>query len=248
MRRPAQHHLGPTARTAWTHPYRGTAALAVFYNDGGGQPTPPAGDPTPVPQPPKPGPPAPATVSMTQDELTALAAKEKDQGKRAGARQALEDFAKEHGFGNVDDAKAFIAAARKSQEDALSEEEKRRQELEKREQDLVQREAAAAARERAAARRSVLVGLGATGDDLEDAAALLRVDDDADDDTITQAAQQLKERRPELFGATPAPSTLPPAPGGAPATGQRPGASSHKPGDAGREMLRRRGKLRDTAA
>jgi hypothetical protein len=105
------------------------------------------------------------------------------------------------------------------------------------------------ARERAAARRSVLVGLGATGDDLEDAAALLRVDEDADDQAITQAAQQLKDRRPELFGVTPTPppNTLPPAPGGAPAGGPRPGGSATKPGDAGREMLRRRGKIRETA-
>ncbi|MDK0524997.1 hypothetical protein [Streptomyces sp. ML-6] len=214
MRRPTQHHRAPAAHMAWAHPYTGVDSLAVFYNDGG---DPPVGSvPNPA-DPPKPAPPAQRT--FTQAEVEALAAKEKAQGQRAGARTALEEFAAEHGFNNVDDAKAFIAAARKAQQDALSEDEKRRQELEQRERELAAREAAATARERDANRRAVLVGLGATGDDLEDAAALLRVDDSADESTVRDAAEKLKERRPELFGTKPAPqpSALPPAPGGAPA-------------------------------
>ncbi|MFC9891430.1 hypothetical protein [Streptomyces pilosus] len=212
MRRPA-HRPGPTAAPGWAHPYTGIPAMAVFYNDGG---TPPA----PV-DPPKPGPPPTPTPvpQFTQDDLDRIAAREKAQGQRAGARQALEDLANELGFTNPDDVKTFVAAARKAQQDALSEEERRRQELEQREQELAQREAAAVARERAANRRAVLAGLGATGDDLEDAAALLRVADDADDQAVQDAAAALKERRPELFGArTPAASTLPPAPGGSPAS------------------------------
>jgi hypothetical protein len=217
MRRPAQHRLGPLPAPGWAHPYTGLAGLATFYNDGG---NPPAPAPAPA-DPPKPSPPpAPAPVPQyTQEDLERIAAKEKDQGKRAGARQALEDFAAEHGFNTVDDAKAFIAAARKAEEAKKTEEQKRQEELDRREQELAAREAAAVARERAANRRAVLVGLGATGDDLEDAAALLRVADDADDQTIREAAEALKQRRPELFGTKPAPqpSTLPPAPGGAPA-------------------------------
>ncbi|MFD7995504.1 hypothetical protein [Streptomyces mexicanus] len=213
MRRPTQRP-GLAAAHGWTHPYTGLAGLAVFYNDGGNPPAPVSQDP------PKPGPPpAPAPVPQyTQEDLERIAAKEKDQGKRAGARQALDDLAKELGFTNPDDVKTFVAAARKAQQDALSEEERRRQELEQREQALAAREASAAARERAANRRAVLVGLGATGDDLEDAAALLRVADDADEQTVREAAEALKQRRPELFGTRPAqPSQLPPAPGGAPA-------------------------------
>ncbi|MGW2845341.1 hypothetical protein [Streptomyces sp. NPDC001274] len=216
MRRPAQHHDTPATRTAWAHPYTGPAGLAVFYNDGG---DPPAGG-APVPaDPPKPAPPTQRT--FTQAEVEALAAKEKAQGQRAGARTALEEFATEYGFNNVDDAKAFITAARKAQDDALTEQQKRERELADREAKAEAREKAAEARERAATRRSVLVGLGATGDDLEDAAALLRVDDSADEQTVQEAAQALKGRRPELFGTkTPAQtSALPPAPGGAPAGG-----------------------------
>lgn len=246
MRRPAQHRLGPTAASGWAHPYTGPLAAAVFYNDGGDPPAaPPAGDPPPA-DPPKPGPPAQRT--FTQAEVEALAAKEKAQGKRSAAKE----FAEKHGFTSIEDAEKFIAAARKAEEDNLSEQQKREKALAEREAAADAREQAALARERAANRRAALVGLGATGDDLEDAAALLRVADDADDATIADAAVKLKERRPELFGVTSAPdpsaNPLPPAPGSAPAGGppSRQSATG-KPGDRGREMARLRGHQRATA-
>lgn len=240
MRRPAQKPYGPTAHTAWAHPYHGVGSLAVFYNDGGQDPAAP-----PVPPTPKPGPPPTPAGAFTQDDLDRIAAKEKDQGKRAGAKEALEKFAAEHGFSTVDDAKAFIAAARQAEQDQLSEQEKREKALAAREADLTAREQAAIAREREANRRAVLVGLGATGDDLEDAAALLRLPDDADEQALAEAAAKLKERRPELFGATASSdATPPPAPSGMPAPGMpRPGGGQPKPGQRGLDMLRRRGKI-----
>ncbi|MFF8422937.1 hypothetical protein [Streptomyces sp. NPDC015680] len=207
MRRPTQHHTTP-ANTVWAHPYTGVTGLGVFYNDGG---DPPAPDPA---DPPKPAPPAQRT--FTQAEVEALAAKEKAQGKRSAAKE----FAEKHGFSTIEDAETFIAAARKAQDDALSEQEKRERELADREARAEAREKAAEVRERAANRRAVLVGLGATGDDLDDATALLRVPDGADEATLQEAAVALKTRRPELFGTTPAPAgALPPAPAGAPAGG-----------------------------
>lgn len=255
MRRPAQHRLGPAA-TGWVRPYTGVPGMAVFYNSGADPtpPTPPAGEPG-TGTAPKPGPPAPSTVSMTQDELTALAAKEKSQGERAGARKALEKFAADHGFTTVEDAETFIAAARKAQQDALSEEERRRQELDQREQELAAKEAAAAVRERAAIRKAALLSLGATGTDLEDALALLERDlrdtPDADETAVQAAAEALKARREYLFGATapaPTPNSMPPAPGGAPAGGPPPRQTpAGKPGDRGREMARLRGHNRNAA-
>ncbi|QLJ06730.1 hypothetical protein HZZ00_37485 (plasmid) [Streptomyces sp. NEAU-sy36] len=230
MRRPAQHRLGSTPAPGWAHPYTGLPGIAVFYNDGGTDPAPlPA--PTPADVLPKQPPAADPVKQFTQDDLDRIAAKEKAQGQRAGARQALEDFAKEYGFNTVDDAKAFIDAARKAQQDALSEEEKRRQDLDRREQELAAKEAATVARERAAIRRAAVMGLGATGEDLADALALLDRDlaeqPDADEATVTAAAEALKARRPALFTAAPAaPQALPPAPGGAPAGGgPRPSAT-----------------------
>lgn len=246
MRRPQLHRPAPP-RTTWAHPYTGALAMAVFYNDGG---TPPTGG-TPNPQdPPKPGPPA-APRTFTQDELTALAAKEKAQGERAGARAALEKVAAELGFNNLEDAKAFIEEGRKAKEAQLSEQQKKERELADREARADAREKAAEARERIANRRAILVGLGAAGDDLDDATALLRVPDDADDTDVQAAADALKQRRPELFGATrqPDPAAVPPAPTGLPAAGvPRPGASQPKPGERGLAMLKRRGKIPADAA
>ncbi|WP_331764403.1 hypothetical protein [Streptomyces anulatus] len=235
MRRPAQHR---TPATGWAHPYTGAATLAVFYNDGGDPPE--GGTPNPA-EPPKPTPPAQRT--FTQAEVEALAAKEKAQGKRSAAKE----FAEKHGFNTIEDAEQFIAAARQSQEAALSEQEKREKALADREARAEAREQAAAARERAANRRAVLVGLGATGDDLDDAVALLRVDDDADDTAVQEAATKLKGRRPELFGTTPPAEpavkpAMPPAPGGSPAGGPPARqAPSGKPGDRGRAIAQSRG-------
>jgi len=248
MRRPAQHRPGLAAVHGWAHPYTGAHALAVFYNDGGNTPPAPAGEP------PKPGPPPTPAATFTQEELERIAAKEKSQGERAGARKALEDFAAEHGFSNVDDAKAFIEAARKAEDAKKTQDEKRQEELDRREQELSAREKAAVARERAAIRKAALVQLGATGTDLEDALALLERDlretPDADESAVQAAAAALKERREALFGVTPAAqpaAQLPPAPGGAPAGGPPPRQTpTGKPGDRGREMARLRGKVRET--
>ncbi|MFJ3699502.1 hypothetical protein ACIPW9_36160 [Streptomyces sp. NPDC090052] len=248
MRRPAQHHPTRVDTTTWAHPYPTGAFSPVFYASG--DPVdPPVDAPDPA-DPPKPGPPAGRT--FTQDELTALAAKEKAQGERAGARAALEKVAADLGFTNLDDAKAFIEEGRKAKEAQLSEQEKREQALAAREAKADAREKAAAERERIANRRAILVGLGATGVDLEDAVALLRVPDDADDTAITEAAEALKGRRGELFGARQAdPNTnqLPPAPGGSPAGGPPARqAPTGKPGDRGREMARLRGHKPPAAA
>lgn len=254
MRRPAHNSFGPTAATAWAHPYTGAAALAVFYNDGGNQP--PAAPPA-VPAPPKPAPPAPGST-FTQEDLDRIAAKEKAQGQRAGARQALEDFAAEHGFANVEDAKTFIAAARKAQEDALSEQERTQKKLEADQKAIDAERQTIAAERRTLRREQALSRLGAVdakdadGNDipnLQDALAMLDRDlaavPDADDQAVAEAAAKLKARRPELFGtAAPAAQTPPPAPSGMPAPGMpRPGGSQPKPGERGLAMLKRRGKI-----
>ncbi|MEZ7005679.1 hypothetical protein [Streptomyces sp. AD55] len=249
MRRPAQHRSRPTTAPGWAHPYTGITGIATFYNDGGGNP-----DPT---DPPKPGPPptpAPATdpvKQFTQDDLDRIAAKEKAQGKRS----ALKEFAEQHGFNTVEDAEAFITAARQAQKDALTEEERRRQELDEREQQLAARETASLTRERAAIRKAALVTLGATGPDLEDALALLEHDlrntPDADEETVTAAAEALKERRSALFGAAASgqqPQHLPPAPGGAPAGGApRPQATKDDVKARAEARARQMGFRRDAA-
>ncbi|MET8585751.1 hypothetical protein ABZX39_33510 [Streptomyces collinus] len=258
MRRPAQHRLGALPAPGWAHPYTGPAALGIFYNDGGNDPAAPQGQvPTPADMVPKaqqlPG--TDPAKQFTQEDLERIAAREKAQGQRAGARQALEEFAAEHGFSNVDDAKAFIAAARQAEEAKKTEEQKRQEELDRREQELAAKEAAATARERAAIRKAAVMGLGATGDDLTDALALLEHDlaaqPDADETAVTAAAEALKARRPALFGTNPTPQaqTLPPAPGGAPAGGgPRPAASKDDVQARARQRAEQMGFRRPDAA
>ncbi|MFF8544815.1 hypothetical protein ACF060_31515 [Streptomyces werraensis] len=227
MRAPAQHRRhGHTAAPGWAHPYTGLPGIAVFYNDGGNPPA----------DPPKPGPPpaSPEPVKQfSQEELERIAAREKSQGERAGARKALEEFAAEHGFNNVEDAKAFIEAARKAQQDALTEQERLQQQIAEERKRIEQETARIAEERRTLAREQALTRLGAidvTDDqgqvsepNLQDALAILdrelRDTPDADAATIAAAAARVKQRHPSLFGdrTTPQASPLPPAPGGAPA-------------------------------
>ncbi|MFD9249499.1 hypothetical protein [Streptomyces bottropensis] len=168
---------------------------------------------------------------MTQAAFAKIMARENAKARRAVLREMSEAAGIPFDPENLDPSPYAQAlkdaqAARQAQ---LSEEQRRTEELQRREQALQAREDAAVAREKEAAARDrdtrirqALVTLGATGADLDDAAALLRVPDDADDAAITQAAEQLKERRGEMFGTGPAAQALPPAPSGGPAGGNAP--------------------------
>ncbi|MFE7547090.1 hypothetical protein [Streptomyces gardneri] len=247
MRRPTQHSAR-TPRGAWSHPYTGIDALAVFYNSGGGtDPTPPAAPAAPVPQVPTPAelaartaPAAPAGpaplldketgLAMTQDRFNVIMTRENAKGRRA----LLRDIAGASGLEiDVDnfDPKAFgtaLKAAEEARKAQLTAEQQaaeavtaREQAIQVRETEIAAREQAAATRERETTVRAELARLGAHGDDQDDAYALLKdkLAADLDAAALTTAATALKERRPALFGTAPAPATLPPAPGGAPAGG-----------------------------
>ncbi|WP_172387328.1 hypothetical protein [Streptomyces sp. MNP-20] len=178
--------------------------------------------------------------TFTQDDLSRLLAREKTQGGRAAVKKLLDGL----GFENSEALSQFVTQKRDADRAALSEIERREQEAEEKLKAAQAREAQAIVRERAAARRAVLAGLGASGEDLDDAALLidrvLAEQADVDEETTVAAAEQLKERRPELFGSVR--ETAPPAPGGSPAGGppSRTGTPA-KPGAAGLEMARRRG-------
>ncbi|WP_399559610.1 hypothetical protein OIA45_48525 (plasmid) [Streptomyces chartreusis] len=270
MRRPAQHRPGLAAAHGQALLYTDPLATAVLFNNDGGQGG--SGTP-PAPAAPSPGdlaarqgqqpptPPAPAAapgsapsgeqeVSFTQRRLNKMMSEEKEEGRRAAYRAIAEaagidpDTFDPSKFGDV------FKQAEQVRQQALSEEQRRTEELEKREQALqsredaaVQREKEAADRDRASRIRAALVKLGATGDDLEDAASLLRVADDATDDDISQAAEKLKERRAEMFGGTATPQTLPPAPSGGPAGGNAPRQPASTK-DAVREAARKRAEAR----
>lgn len=279
MRSPAQHRPGLAAVRGRALLYTDPLATAVLSNNdggqGGGTGTPPA-PAVPSPgelaarqgqQPPTPTAPpaAPASapageqeVVFTQRRLNKMMSEEKEEGRRAAYRAIAEaagidpDAFDPSKFGDV------FKQAEAARQQALSEEQRRAEELQRREQALQSREDAAAQREKEAADRdrasrirAALVTLGATGDDLEDAASLLRVADDASDDDISQAAEKLKERRAEMFGGTPAAQTLPPAPSGGPAGGnapRQPSSSKDAVKEQARKMAIARGLRTDDAA
>ncbi|WP_075662437.1 hypothetical protein [Streptomyces acidiscabies] len=181
---------------------------------------------------------------VTQEDLSRLLAREKTQGGRAAVKKLLGDL----GFDSSEALTEFITTKRDAEQAALTEVERREQVAEEKLRSAETREAQALARERAAIRRAALGGLGATGDDLDDAVLLidraLHDQPDADEAAVAAAAEQLKERRPELFG--PGRETVPPAPGGSPAGGPpKRGGIPPRRGAAGLEMARRRGLISD---
>ncbi|MFD9792119.1 hypothetical protein ACFWXK_14335 [Streptomyces sp. NPDC059070] len=184
-----------------------------------------------------------SSSAVSQEDLARLLAREKTQGGRAAVKKLLGDL----GFDNSEALTAFITAKRDADQAALTELERREAAAEEKLQTAAARETQAVSRERAAIRRAALAGLGAAGQDLDDAALLIdrALDDqpDADEAAVASAAEQLKQRRPELFGSR---ESAPPAPGGSPAGGPPPrGGVPPKPGAAGLEMARRRGFLSD---
>ncbi|MGS2592132.1 hypothetical protein [Streptomyces hebeiensis] len=237
MRRPAQHHRTTPAHPAWTRPYTGITGLAVFYNSGDTPQVPSPADLAARTTPPAPAPPSGGPeplidretgLAMTQARFSKIMTRENAKGRNAAYRELAEAAGIPFDPDSFDAGKfgQMFKDAEQARQAQLSEEQRRTEAAAEREKAAEAREAAAAEREAAAARRdrdslirAALVRLGATGDDLDDAAALLRVADDADSTAITEAAEKLKERRPVLFGTPAAPPALPPAPGGAPAGG-----------------------------
>ncbi|MFF4960187.1 hypothetical protein ACFY2Z_24535 [Streptomyces sp. NPDC001222] len=198
-------------------------------------------DPSNQQLPPAPGTDPAATLAQLPDQeaLNRLLAREKQQGERAAIRKLVEQL----GFTKTDDLTTFVQQQREAQAAQLSEIERREQAAAEATAAAQAREAQAIARERAAVRRAALVALGARGEDLRDAERLLVVEDDADEQAVTEAAEALKARRPELF-AQAAAAVPPAAPGGSPAGGPPPrGSNVPKPGSHGADMARQRGFL-----
>jgi hypothetical protein len=181
---------------------------------------------------------------VTQEDLSRLLAREKTQGGRAAVKKLLGDL----GFDSSEALTEFVTTKRDAEQAALTEVERREQAAEEKLRSAEAREAQALAKEHAAILRAALGGLGATGDDLDDAVLLidraLHDQPDADEAAVAVAAEQLKERRPELFDSTR--ETVPAAPGGSPASGPpKRGGIPPRRGAAGLEMARRRGLISD---
>jgi hypothetical protein len=183
MRRPAQHHFGPTATPGWAHPYTGLPGIAVFYNDGGGQqpPAPPA-PPAPSPadlaargqQQPVPGP-QPVIdretgVAMTQDRFTKIMTRQYEKSRSAAYRELAESLGLPYNpeTFDPDTFKATLKEGQDARQQQLTDEQRNAEHLAKQQQALQddrtkvdQEKAALAAERRALAREQALTRLGA---------------------------------------------------------------------------------------
>lgn len=166
--------------------------------------------------------------TFTKDEMTQRINEARAQAAREGKKAVLESL----GFENTDALKTFIDDARVAREAAESETEKRERELAEREAMLVKREAETAAKTLELVKKNALASLGATGDNLEDAARLLDITAEMSSEEVAQAAKTIQDRHPGMFGTKPQPdipAVNPPA---------RPNLNT-KPGDYGAQMAQR---------
>jgi hypothetical protein len=211
---------------------------------------------------------------MTQDRFNKIMTRQYEKSRGAAFRELAESLGLPYDPETFD-PESFKAALKQGQDarqQLLTDEQRRAEEVERQEQALQadrtrieQQQAELAQGRRALAREQALTRLGAidivddqgtvTGPNLQDALAMLERDlrdnPDADAAALATAAEALKRRRPELFGATPAPQTLPPAPSGGPAGGAAPRPAVPEKDalkKAARERARSMGLRRDDAA
>lgn len=106
---------------------------------------------------------------VTQDDLSRLLAREKTQGGQAAVKKLLGEL----GFESSEALTEFITTKRDADHAALTEVERREQAAEEKLRVAEARESQAVARERGATRCAALAGLGAAGEDLDDAVLLM---------------------------------------------------------------------------
>lgn len=136
---------------------------------------------------------------LTVAELQRIAAKEKREGKKAGQRATLVAL----GFESIEEAQEALKGAKKpAKKKTGTEDDGDDDRATERETAAEARERKAADKERRADLRGALRDAGVPRDDLDDAMALLdrAVDTEYDDDDLEDAVEELKGRRPALFG------------------------------------------------
>lgn len=180
---------------------------------------PPAPPPPPAPPADPPAPPA-TGATFTQADLDRIAAREKDEGRRAAERSLSEQLGC-----TVEEAKALIEAKRAEDLGKMSEADRKaseadaaRAKAEKALADAEAREKAAEARQRLLDVTDALIEAGVRSDRRSAALKLTDVADDADEKALKAAVEETKKAYPEFFGAAPgAPSGVP---NGKPPAGQ----------------------------
>jgi hypothetical protein len=181
-------------------------------------------DPTGTPPPP----PSPGSGSFSQEDLNRIAAKEKDEGKRAGERAVLEAL----GFQTAADAKAFFDKVKEEEKAKLSEADRKMKEAEEKERKADAKALDAAQRERNALISAELVEAGVPKAQVKFVAKMVEVDE-ADEEKIAQAVKDLKKAMPNLFVQ----DGKPPPPGSHPAPPPKNTGNQQTPADQAKDIL-----------
>jgi len=146
------------------------------------------------------GTPPPATSTSTgfsQEEVTRIAAREKDEGERAATRRLLEAA----GVKDADELKAIVEAARKRDEAELSEAQRSAKAAESAVKAAEERERVAAAVAHAANVKLALIDAGVPREQLDVVSRLVDVETGADEKAIKAAVDAAKKALPAAFTA-----------------------------------------------
>ena len=191
-------------------------------------PTPPPTPPVPPAPPALPTPPPEPPKTFTQEELSRIAAREKQEGRTAGINELLKQLE----LDDVDQLKEVLKR-QKDADDATKSQVQKDAEKAARDKADAEVEKSAAKRDRLMVKvERSLLRAGVADATLDDVAKLVDIKDDADDDAIKEAIDALKKRLPQLFTPVkPEPGTGPPVQGD-PGPGPRPPSPTDSKGQA----------------
>lgn len=171
--------------------------------------------------------------TFTQADVTRIAKREQDKGRKAAASKLAEELGV-----SVDEAKRIIAEHRSREEAEKSEAQKAREAADAEKAEAAKaREAAARDRYDTRVERALLrAGVPDAGDKLDRVKRMVTADVDSDDDAIRADVDALKKEFPQLFEQ--------PKGGGPPPSGDPPG---HPPKPKGSDDPMKRGAARAKA-
>lgn len=155
------------------------------------------------------------TTAVDSDEIAKIAAKEKDQGRRAERKAVLKSV----GFNSLRELQDFVEKSQKGASMELQEQEKA---LKERDTELARREAELAAKEQVIEVKAALQDAGIGPDNLEDASILIR--SYGTETPVKDRVETLKGRHPGWFTPAGIPDSQLPA-GAKRAPSEAPGAT-----------------------
>lgn len=134
---------------------------------------------------------------FTQDDLTRIGTREKDQGRKAGVREVLDTL----GFSSMEEAKQFAADMKAAGDAQLSEAQRTQRQAEEAQRNA-ERAQNEAKKERFDAKvERKLLRADADPDRLGKLSKLVEADVDSSEEEIDSAIEDLKKDFPELFAA-----------------------------------------------